>query len=214
MGRTILGVIGLLGVACATTGAGKATEGRLPGLDVVRAAVLAQPWGADAQQIPSTVIEVGELQAVPYQSFATAQLELNVYGDPAAPAAIELGLKTTQAGLEPSVQQLVAGLLPNAEDRARLLEVSLEQGRLEREGLVFEVTPRTATDAYGAWWVTVSAPDRLAASRASAAELAELVDTQAQAAPAYPRVRKGSGRIFVKSFLKTGGTYVRSHRRR
>jgi hypothetical protein len=53
--------------------------------DVVKAA-RAESWGAGLQQIPATVIDVGDLANVPYVSFAGKDIELNVYGDPASPA--------------------------------------------------------------------------------------------------------------------------------
>src|SRR5205085_823918 len=45
------------------------------------------------QQIPATVIDVGILKHVPYLSYRVGNdRELNIYGDPASPACIEIGL--------------------------------------------------------------------------------------------------------------------------
>jgi hypothetical protein len=53
----------------------------------------AQGWAHDFHQIPATVIDTGVMKNVPYQSFRCgSDYEVNVYGDPDAPAAIEIGV--------------------------------------------------------------------------------------------------------------------------
>jgi len=52
-----------------------------------------QPWVSNLNQIPATVIDAGVFKSVPYLSFSiSGNYELNVYGDPDAPAAVEIGL--------------------------------------------------------------------------------------------------------------------------
>src|SRR4051812_25923776 len=91
--------------ACATTSSSTADfQTRLPAMEAVVKAARAQPWGADLKQIPATVIEVGELASVPYLSFAGTDIELNVYGDPAKPAGIEVGTKSDSPEVRASVK--------------------------------------------------------------------------------------------------------------
>lgn len=79
---------------CATSSSATADfQSRLPAMEDVVKAARTQPWGSDLKQIPATVIEVGELASVPYLSFVGGDVELNVYGDPAKPAGIEVGTK-------------------------------------------------------------------------------------------------------------------------
>lgn len=117
-----------------------------------------RPWGVDLRQIPATVIDKGVLKNVPYISHRAGDYELNLYGDPDAPAGLEIGvhralLRNTDA--KKDCVELLASLLSDPEDVAVLRSLSIAQDKKERAGLTFEVTPETAEDAYGGWWVTV-----------------------------------------------------------
>jgi hypothetical protein len=48
------------------------------------------------------------------------------------------------------------------------------QDKQEREGLTFEVTPETAEDSYGGWWVSVYDVKELDAARATEEELKQI----------------------------------------
>ena len=158
---------------CATTPSSKGNfDSKLPALDAIIKAAKAQPWGAELQQIPATVIEVGELEAVPYLSFAGKDIELNVYGDPDHPAGVEIGTKSEDATFRAALKSFVAGLIPESE-RARLDAVP-EGKREEVDGLALEVTPPTAADAYGAWWVDAFHPVGISGAKLSVGEREKL----------------------------------------
>src|SRR5688572_1173986 len=64
----------------------------LPGRTRCRQTLSVKPWAKNLKQIPSTVIDKGVLRAVPYTSYRAGEVELNLYGDPEAPACFEIGI--------------------------------------------------------------------------------------------------------------------------
>jgi hypothetical protein len=72
----------------------------------------------------------------------------------------------------------MAELLGDPKDVEVLRSVGLAEGRKEREGIVLEVTPPTAPDALGAWWVTVMDPAALEKARATQEELDRITATR------------------------------------
>jgi hypothetical protein len=188
---------------------------------VVKAA-RAQPWGADLKQIPATVIEVGELASVPYLSFAGTDVELNVYGDPEKPAGIEVGTKSDSPETRAAVKAFIAGLL-NETDR-KPLDTIPEGQEVTADGMTLEITPPTATDGFGAWWVTASHPVGIQSARASVGEMNEMAlasDEDFNAAVAIPdvgthpgffkyqRFRPSGKRVYATSYFKKDGVYQR-----
>lgn len=139
--------------------------------------VAARPWAAELRQIPATVIDKGILKNVPYMSHKSGNYEFNLYGDPDAPASLEIGvtkdlLKSDAAKKE--CLEVMAGLLGDPKDVEALRSLNLSPGKKEREGLTFEVTPETAEDAYGGWWITVYDGKALDAARATDEELKKI----------------------------------------
>src|SRR5262245_26692713 len=66
---------------------------RLPGNTALVATLGTRPWAKDLQQVPATVIDAGVMRNVPYLSYqAAGDYELNIYGDPDHPVAVELGV--------------------------------------------------------------------------------------------------------------------------
>jgi hypothetical protein len=126
-----------------------------------------------------------------------------------------------------AVVQLVERLLREPADCAALGTLKLEQDRLTRGGLVFEVTPPTADDAYGGWWVSVYNTEDLERARASTAELREITVVRGGSAfptpqsPAiwtdedYSRARPvpTGGTVYVRGYTRKDGTYVQPHTR-
>lgn len=218
-------LVGALAVlcGCATTSSGTSVfKTRLPSMwDVVKAAK-AQPWGADLKQIPAAVIEVGELASVPYLSFAGAEVELNVYGDPEKPAGIEVGTKSEAPETRAAVKSFIAGLL-NENDR-KPLDTIPEGQEVTADGMTLEITPPTAADGFGAWWVTASHPVGIQSAKASVGELNEVAvsadeDMSASFAVAdvgthpgfmrYQRYRPMGKRVYATSYFKKDGVYQR-----
>jgi hypothetical protein len=138
---------------------------------------LARPWAAELRQIPATVVDKGVLKHVPYMSHKSGNYEFNLYGDPDRPACLEIGVSKDLLKSEPAKRNcldLLAALLTDPKDAALLPALKLAQDKQERGGLVFEVTPETAEDAYGAWWVSVYDPKALDAARATEEELKDI----------------------------------------
>ncbi len=156
-----------------------------------------RPWGVDLHQVPATVIDKGILKNVPYISHRAGDYELNLYGDPDAPACLEIGvqralLKNAEAKRE--CIDILSALLGDAQDVATLRSLALAEDRRERAGVVFEVTPETAEDAYGGWWVTVYDLKALEDARLTDEELKaaseaeeDLEDDDVKAPPPAPK---------------------------
>src|SRR5687768_9260968 len=82
----------LIAVFSVTSVGVQAKHPELPTHDQAVAA-LASLFVETPKQIPATVVDVGQLKFIPYLSFRVGEdRELNVYGDPAAPACVEIGL--------------------------------------------------------------------------------------------------------------------------
>lgn len=159
----------------------KPANRKLPNRARCRTIVAARPWAKALKQIPSTVIDKGVLAHVPYTSFRAGDYELNVYGDPVAPACFEVGVynKITDAAKKNCVD-IVTILLDNAEDKKMLASLKLDEDKKVREGLTFEITPPTAEDAYGGWWVSVYDTVLLDRSRATPKELETITVKRAE----------------------------------
>jgi len=131
-----------------------------------------KPWARGLRQIPSTVIDKGVLRHVPYVSYRAGEYELNVYGDPALPSCVEVGVHppaTKAQHARKACLEFMTALLPH--DQAILESLNLEKDVKVVIGLTFEVTPETAEDAYGGWWISVYDTAALERSRATAADL-------------------------------------------
>jgi len=110
-------------------------------------------------EIPAVIVDVGVFRNVPYKSFRiNDHLEFNIYGDPENPAGMEIGIYGRQAGdkkLQTMLRAYFAGFLTTRAEIAALYSVGLEEGIAKAGDFVAEVTPTTAGDAFGAWWVSL-----------------------------------------------------------
>lgn len=154
-----------------------AAPGRLPRWDRAIEVVASRPWAGEFRQIPATVIDKGVFRHVPYMSHKSGNWEFNLYGDPDRPAGIEIGvykelLRSDEARKE--CFEVLAALLRDPADVEVLRSLRPEADRKERAGLTFEVTPETAEDAYGGWWVSVYDARELDAARATEEELKQI----------------------------------------
>ncbi len=141
----------------------------------------ARPWAGDLRQIPATVIDKGVLKNVPYMSHKAGNYEFNLYGDPDSPACLEVGvykdlLKSEDA--KKACLDLMVSLLPEAKDQEVVRGLARAQDKKERDGLTFEVTPETAEDAYGGWWISVYDVKALDAARATEEELKRITQDE------------------------------------
>lgn len=150
---------------------------RLARWDLAIEKAAARPWAADLHQVPATVIDKGILKYVPYISHKSGLYEFNIYGDPDRPAGLEIGiypdlLKSGEARKE--CVEFIASLLGDPGDAEALRSLDWAGGKKEREGLTLEVTPETAEDSYGGWWVSVYDVKELDAARATEEEIQKI----------------------------------------
>jgi hypothetical protein len=155
---------------------------RLADYKTVIVAAAVQPWASDLQQIPATVIDNGVLRNVPYKSFRAGQgYEINIYGDPAAPAGFEIGVRGGLLNDENAKQNclgFISGLLGESADRKAMHGLPHEKGKIVRNGLTIEVAPPSDPDAYGGWWVSVYDEQALNSVRASDKEMESITVTR------------------------------------
>jgi len=125
-------------------------------------------------EIPATRIDNGIYKNIPYKSFRiNGDIELNIYGDPEDPAAVEVGIyglkQYAQKGRK-TLRAFLAGFLSTKEEVAALYSLGLGSGEKATKALTFKVTPRSAPDAYGAWWISMFNPKTLNEVRLTDAE--------------------------------------------
>ena len=204
---------------------------------IVTAAI--QSWASEFREIPATVIDNGVLRNVPYKSYrAGHDYEINIYGDPATPAAIEIGIRGGLLENENAKRNcitFICSLLREPADREAVHGLSLEKGKNIHDGLTFEVTPSSEPDAYGGWWVSVYNEDALNSVRASDKEMESItverssLESEKRAATSpeswddwsspdlrYARAPKSGGTggsVYVRGYYRKNGTYVQSHTR-
>jgi hypothetical protein len=180
-----------------------ASRARLARWDRCAEVLAPREWDGKTQQVPALVVEVGPLRNVPYMSFRAGNYEFNIYGDPEKPAGLELGiygplLKSNEA--KKKCVEALSALLGNPKDVEALSGLGLAPGRKEIEGLVIEVTPETAEDAFGGWWVTAYDTQAIEQARATQEELDRITATreemerQAEAARAEEKALKAEER--------------------
>jgi len=130
-------------------------------------------------EIPATLIDNGKFKNVPYKSFrVNHDIEINIYGDPEDPAGVELGIYGWKSNINRARKTLrayLAGFLTSREEVAALYSLSFQGGLRQVGNVVLEITPRSAPDAYGAWWISLYNPKLLNDVRLDDAEYARLV---------------------------------------
>lgn len=158
----------------APAGGQKAQAARLAHWERCLEVIAKRPWAGELRQIPATVVDKGVLKNVPYMSHKSGNYEFNLYGDPDAPACLEIGvykdlLRSDAAKRE--CLEVMGALLGDPADRTLLGSLKLAIDKKDREGMTFEVTPETAEDAYEGWWISIYDPKALEAARATDEEL-------------------------------------------
>jgi hypothetical protein len=221
---------GLLVIACWVTALrAQSKDPVLPPLETVLASLAATGFKDPVEEIPATVVDAGILKFVPYASHRIGpDRELNIYGDPEKPTCIEIGL--------------YRGLLSSAEEKAKCIQLlhrlipgiqitglSLTGDKMLKNGVVAEVTTPDSADAYGGWWVSVYSLSRLRGESGNRSSVSEVIVDRTAAPEAlqeagwtadqfsYARPPNGTSsvhRVYVKSYHRKDGTYVRSHSRR
>ncbi len=131
------------------------------------------------EQVPATVIAGGEFKNVPYQSFRiNGDIEMNIYGDPDDPAAVEVGVygrRKNDRRLHQMLRQYLAGYLTSRDELRALYSIPPTGGSADAGDMRLSVTLPDDPDSYGAWWVGVSNPKQLDQIRMSDEDYAKLV---------------------------------------
>lgn len=150
-------------------------------------------------EIPATAVTLGEFRNVPYKSFrVNRDIELDIYGDPNDPAGIELGIYGKRADdrkLQHALRSYLAGFLTTREELAALYALDMKGGTMTAGSMTLEITPKTAPDAYGAWWISLYSLKDLAGVRLSDAKYAALTKPSDE-------VVDRSGRVIAKGWTK------------
>ena len=118
--------------------------------------------------------------------------------------------------------------MPRSTGRALRWHPGLDADKKVRDGLTFEITPPTAEDAYGGWWVSVYDEKALDRSRASEDEMARITTTRTAVKESKPaagamevegskgkwaaddlaNARAGSEKVYSPTISKKDGKYV------
>jgi hypothetical protein len=166
------------------------SKSRIPDYKAIVVKLAAQDWAAGLQQIPATVVDTGIMRNVPYKSHkAGAAYEINVYGDPAAPAGFEIGVRgglLTDSAAHRNCVEFVASLLSDVSDKAVVRALKPDKDLVVQKDLTFEITPPTAEDAYGGWWVSVYSEPALNSCRANDKELKAITVSSTSLAESRP----------------------------
>jgi hypothetical protein len=122
------------------------------------------------RQIPATTINNGYLRNIPYLSFRiNERVEMNVYGNPENPVAIEFGIYERKISeidrFKKITRTYLAGLLNSRREIAALYSLEDKGGQKTVGKLTFKVTPPDAPDSDGGWWISIYEQDRLDAFR-------------------------------------------------
>jgi len=145
-------------------------------------------------EIPAVRIDEGVFRNVPYRSFRMNRLvELNIYGDPENPAAIELGLfgrLRNNEDMRKVLRSYLAGYLTSRKEIGEFYKLGLEQGKVTVDGMTMEVTPTDAPDAFGAWWVSLFNNKQLNSIRLSDAEYDRLTKPHTEVVDQRGRVKE------------------------
>lgn len=130
------------------------------------------------EQIPATAIDNGTYKNIPYLSFRINEfIEMNVYGDPDDPGAVEFGIYGKRAfddKLRRVLRSFLAGFLSSRKEVAAIYSLPFAGGKKCVGDICFLIIPPTAPDAYGGWWISLFNPKKLAAARMDDAEYAKL----------------------------------------
>lgn len=185
--------------ATSATGA----RGRLPDAKSTSQVLRRSPWSKNIRQIPATLLTEGPAREIPYLAYRAAEdYEINIYGDPAAPVAIEIGLRNMLARSDKAkanARAFIAALLSDPEDRAALdsLKTSPDKptDKKVREGLTFEIRPAGPQDSGGAWWIWVYDDRTMNLQRAGEDELKQLITTRRARTVQRPTRPSRPGRI-------------------
>ncbi len=129
-----------------------------------------EDWVNSLKAIPAGPIAEAPFHNVPYVSFrANTIYEMNIYGNPNDPAALEIGYYGNMwfhsGDAQKRCRQFLASYLTGLNQLQAIYRLNATGGRETVSGLTIEITPRSAPGSYGGWWITVWNPAKLDAVR-------------------------------------------------
>ncbi len=134
----------------------------------------AEDWVTDLENVPATPATSGLFKNVPYLSFrANDRYRLNIYGDPARPAAIEIGHDSRSkpsAKVIGHCREFLVSYLTDLEQIKALYDLDPSGGSRTEGKLTVQAAldPRASSDE--GWGLLVFDENRLAAARAATPE--------------------------------------------
>ena len=121
------------------------------------------------EQIPPTAIDNGILRNIPYLSFrANRDWELNVYGDPENPVAIEFGIYGAHgpdSRARQTFREFIAGHLHDRKQIHALYSLSPEKQNTRAGKLSFRLILPQDPDGFGGTWIVVYRHDGIERAR-------------------------------------------------
>lgn len=148
------------------------------------------------RQIPATHIDNGYLKNVPYLSFRINDyIEMNIYGNPDDPAAIEFGVYGKLASndkMRRTLRSFMVGFLSSRKEVGAIYSIPFTGGEKSAGDFRIRITPASAPDAYGAWWICLYNPKTLEDARVGDAEYAKATMAFGQVVGASGKVRSGA----------------------
>lgn len=134
------------------------TPGQLPPWRVIANDLRTQDDIRSVVQIPPMRVEEGPFAYIPYKSYmVNHNLELNIYGHPDNPVAVEIGIYDLARGSREARSQVrtyMAGFLTSRAALNALYAIDLNGGKARAGKLTIEATPPDAPDAFGSWWLS------------------------------------------------------------
>jgi hypothetical protein len=151
------------------------------------------------EQIPATAIDNGTYKNIPYLSFRiNGLIEMNIYGDPDDPGAVEFGAYGQQASDDKTrrvLRSFLAGFLSSRKEVGAIYSLPFTGGKKCVGDICFLIIPPTAPDAYGGWWISLFNPKKLEAARLSDVEYAKLTRPFDRIVDKTGRVKRGTWSI-------------------
>jgi hypothetical protein len=129
-----------------------------------------EDWVNTLKSVPAGPIDHGDLHNVPYVSFRANRIyEMNIYGDPSDPAALEIGyygnMWFASHDAQKRCRQFLGSYLTSLKQLQAIYQLNATGGELSVSGLTIKITPRSASDSFDGWWILVWNPAKLSAAR-------------------------------------------------
>jgi hypothetical protein len=142
------------------------TRDQLPPWWIPLSDLYGEDWVNSLKSVKAGAVDEEPLHNVPYLSFRANQIyEMNIYGDPADPAGLEIGYRGNQwfhsGDAQKRCRQFLSSYITGLKQLQTVYKLNASGGREMVSGLTIQITPH----AYGGWWIAVWNPAKIAAAR-------------------------------------------------